>query len=336
MLNAARGRLPLRGGTIEILGAPPGAPGLADPMLRVGVIEATPPRLAQRMSALEAVLTRPASPAAIRGRRVQEEEEWARARGLLERFGGHEFEDRRYADCSRGERQRIQLARALMRDPLLLLFDEPTTGLDLPGREAFLEAMSRLAAEQPHLTTVAVTHHVRRSRTAPRTRCCCAPGGPWSPARSTPPSPTTASRRASAFPSPSRGRTGAGPRGSSARTGCPADGPGRAKQERRPSSRMGMLHSSRSHAGSRRASRAAGGASLAPATGRAGGLRLDLDPVIKHVLEAMAPAAGAATQDWLDVLRRAEAGSWPRRWRGGVARGSAVSCDAMGWGTRAL
>jgi hypothetical protein len=98
---------------------------------------------------------------------------------------------------------------------------------------------------------------------------------------------------------------------------------------------MGMSHSSRSHAGSRRASRAAGGASLAPATDRAGGLRLDLDPVIKHVLEAMAPAGGA-TRDWLDVLRRADAGSWPRRWRGGVSRGTGVSCDAMGWGTRAL
>ncbi|UGS35906.1 ABC transporter ATP-binding protein [Capillimicrobium parvum] len=159
ILNAARARVLPRRGTIEILGAAPGTPGLADPLLRVGVIEATPPRFAQRMSALEVVLTQPASSAAIRGRRVSADER-ARAAGLLARFGGHELEDRRYGDCSRGERQRIQLARALMRDPLLLLLDEPATGLDLPGREAFLQAMSRLAAERPSLTTVAVTHHV--------------------------------------------------------------------------------------------------------------------------------------------------------------------------------
>lgn len=159
LLNTVRGSIRPSRGSVEILGAPLGAPGFADPLHRVGVIEATSPAFARRMSALEVVLTRTAGSAALRGRRIREEDA-DRAAALLAGFGCRALGDRRYCDCSRGERQRIHLARALMRDPSLLLFDEPTTGLDLPGREAFLEAMGRLAAERPMLTTVSVTHHV--------------------------------------------------------------------------------------------------------------------------------------------------------------------------------
>jgi iron complex transport system ATP-binding protein len=47
-----------------------------------------------------------------------------------------------------------------MRDPDLLLFDEPITGLDLPSREGLLQAMTRLATDRPRLATVTVTHHL--------------------------------------------------------------------------------------------------------------------------------------------------------------------------------
>jgi iron complex transport system ATP-binding protein len=60
--------------------------------------------------------------------------------------------------CSQGERQRILLARALFGRPELLLLDEPTAGLDLPGRELLLEALS--SAAEASTTTILVTHHV--------------------------------------------------------------------------------------------------------------------------------------------------------------------------------
>ncbi|SMG05945.1 iron complex transport system ATP-binding protein [Corynebacterium pollutisoli] len=68
--------------------------------------------------------------------------------------------DRKWSALSQGERARTLIARALIIEPELLLLDEPTTGLDLPGRETLLRVIDDLRALRPELTTVMVTHHV--------------------------------------------------------------------------------------------------------------------------------------------------------------------------------
>ena len=83
-----------------------------------------------------------------------------RARGCLDRMGMGGFADRSFATLSSGERQRVLLARTLMADPGLLLFDEPTAGLDLAGREEFVDALGILAADPDGPAIVLVTHHV--------------------------------------------------------------------------------------------------------------------------------------------------------------------------------
>jgi iron complex transport system ATP-binding protein len=83
----------------------------------------------------------------------------ARARALLERFGVLHGADRAVATLSSGERQRVLLARAFSGDPLLVLLDEPTAGLDLGGREDLVTRLGASGAvEGP--ATVLVTHHV--------------------------------------------------------------------------------------------------------------------------------------------------------------------------------
>lgn len=72
------------------------------------------------------------------------------------RFGLGEFAERPFRTYSRGQRQRIALARALVHAPTLLLLDEPTTGLDAEG-VAQLSKVVREEAERGAVVVV-VTH----------------------------------------------------------------------------------------------------------------------------------------------------------------------------------
>jgi ATP-binding cassette, subfamily B, bacterial len=56
---------------------------------------------------------------------------------------------------SGGQRQRIAIARALVRDPAVLVLDEPTTGLDAAAKAALRDPLRRLAADR---TTIVITH----------------------------------------------------------------------------------------------------------------------------------------------------------------------------------
>jgi iron complex transport system ATP-binding protein len=83
-----------------------------------------------------------------------------RARELLASVGADHLLDRTFGTLSEGERKRVQIARALMADPELLLLDEPAAGLDLGGREDLVSTLTLLAADPASPTTVLVSHHV--------------------------------------------------------------------------------------------------------------------------------------------------------------------------------
>jgi iron complex transport system ATP-binding protein len=83
-----------------------------------------------------------------------------RATELLVELGAGHLADRTFGTLSEGERKRVQIARALMTDPELLLLDEPGAGLDLGGREDLVSTLSVLAHDPDSPATVLVSHHV--------------------------------------------------------------------------------------------------------------------------------------------------------------------------------
>ncbi len=89
----------------------------------------------------------------------------AQADALLDQVGLSHVRDHIYATLSNGEKVRTLIARALVREPKLLLLDEPTAGLDLLAREQVLATVQALfepsqASSATPPTVVMITHHV--------------------------------------------------------------------------------------------------------------------------------------------------------------------------------
>ena len=145
-------------GTAMVLGARLGSSDLRRLRSRIGVVShAVADRLPAGAAALGIVLTG--------GRGVlapwwasASEADLVRGRQILKALGCEGLAERPFGTCSQGERQRVLLARSLFVEHPLLLLDEPCAGVDLPGREALVLALTALARSPDSPTTVHVSH----------------------------------------------------------------------------------------------------------------------------------------------------------------------------------
>lgn len=89
-----------------------------------------------------------------------EDADFDRADQALKLLGVQHLAARLFGTLSSGERQRVQMARTLAADPEIVFLDEPTAGLDLGAREAFIARISATLSQPGAPPMVLVTHHV--------------------------------------------------------------------------------------------------------------------------------------------------------------------------------
>lgn len=87
------------------------------------------------------------------------DEQMSKAYSLMKELHLEKKEDRIFNTMSKGERQNVMIARALISNPEVLVLDEPGNGLDVLAREYMLETVTKLSKEK-NITILYVTHYV--------------------------------------------------------------------------------------------------------------------------------------------------------------------------------
>lgn len=146
-------------GTVDILGERMGRVELQALRRHIGHVNPRHP-LRSNLSVRDVVLTGLTGTVERPFRWEASAEQIAKADDLIAEVGLTSRADAGWKVLSQGERGRALVARALIADPQLLLFDEPTTGLDVAAREQLLETIDSLSVTSPQLTTLLVTHHL--------------------------------------------------------------------------------------------------------------------------------------------------------------------------------
>jgi zinc/manganese transport system ATP-binding protein len=161
LVKAILGLLPLAAGQATVLGQRPGQANERigylpqrrsfDPSLRVRGIDVV--RLG--LSGDRWGVTVPVRPAVRSRRRMSED----RLTEVIELVGASPYAHRPIGQLSGGEQQRLLIAQALVRQPALLLLDEPLDSLDLPNQGSVAALISRICRDAG-VSVVMVAHDV--------------------------------------------------------------------------------------------------------------------------------------------------------------------------------
>ena len=160
LLQVASATIHPSSGTAMLLGERLGKSDVFDLRPRIGFASTA---MARRIPGNETVLDVVMTAAhAVTGRwnEQYEDVDVDRARRVLAEWKLDHLETRLFGTLSDGEQKRVQIARAVMTDPELLLLDEPAASLDLGAREELLQLLGAYAGQESSPAMVMVTHHV--------------------------------------------------------------------------------------------------------------------------------------------------------------------------------
>lgn len=147
-------------GTVTVLGEKLGKTDVFELRPRVGFASSDMAnRIPYNETVLDTILT---AAYGVTGRWKEDYEsiDLRRAQRVLAEWNLENLAESTMRTLSDGERKRVQIARAVMTDPEILLLDEPAGSLDVGAREDVIEMLDHFAGEPTSPAMVMVTHHV--------------------------------------------------------------------------------------------------------------------------------------------------------------------------------
>ncbi len=145
------------GGSVEVFGEPYSQDNILSVRKRIGWVSSSYfDKYYTKESALTIVLSGLCGTLGVDS--TVKADDFIRAKALLSEWNLDRKFDFPFSMLSKGERQNVLIARALIAEPEILALDEPGTGLDVLAREQLLRKIDQLAAETA-MTIIYVTHY---------------------------------------------------------------------------------------------------------------------------------------------------------------------------------
>lgn len=145
-------------GQITVLGTRFGEGGIPELRKRIGIVSSfISERLPEHLLTEQIVLTGQYKSSILYAAYGEVELNWAR--DMLTSIGASSLIGRKYRELSQGEKQTVLIARSLMDQPDLIIFDEASSGLDLFAREKLLRHIHQIKQLDHAPTMIYVTHH---------------------------------------------------------------------------------------------------------------------------------------------------------------------------------